>query len=156
MHSNNSLERQISDLFNHPPTGGYTRDHFAVFEQLNQRLNLGEIRAASRENGAWPVHLWVKQGILLGFRMGALADYSLDARFRFFDKDTLPLRPLTIDDGVRVVPDGSSIRDGVYLGRGVTCMPPMYINIGAYVDDGTLVDSHALVGSCAQVGNESI
>jgi 2,3,4,5-tetrahydropyridine-2-carboxylate N-succinyltransferase len=94
----------------------------------------------------------VKQGILLGFRMGNLRDFSIDANFRFFDKSTFPPRRLAPGDGVRVVPGGSSIRDGVHLGRGVTCMPPMYINVGAYVDDGTMIDSHALVGSCAQVG----
>ncbi len=152
MHTDNSLERQISVLFNNPPTGGYTPDDFAVFEEFKQRLNCGEIRAASREDGIWRVHLWVKQGVLLGFRMGVLEDFSINERFHYFDKHTLPPRPLKIEDGVRLVPGGSSIRDGVYLGRGVTCMPPMYINIGAYVDDGTMVDSHALVGSCAQVG----
>ncbi len=152
MYRDTALERQIGELFNNPPSGGYTRDHLAVFEEFKQRLNRGEIRAASRENGAWRVHLWVKQGVLLGFRMGVPEDYSINRHFRYFDKNTLPPRLLTIDDGVRMVPGGSSIRDGVYLGRGVTCMPPMYINIGAYVDDGTMVDSHALVGSCAQVG----
>ncbi len=147
-----SLERQIIDLFNTPPAGGYTKDHLAVFAEFKARLNSGEIRAAKRVNGDWRVHVWVKQGILLGFRMGEIADFSVDQHFRYFDKHTLEPRLLTINDGVRVVPGGSSIRNGVYLGRGVTCMPPMYINIGAYVDDGTMVDSHALVGSCAQVG----
>ena len=95
----------------------------------------------------------MKQGILLGFRWGALADVSMDhGRWPFVDKDTLPLKRLSTADGVRVVPGGSSVRDGAYLARGVICMPPMYINIGAYVGEGTLVDSHALVGSCAQVG----
>ncbi len=128
------------------------RDHFALFAEFKEKLNRGEIRAATRENGIWRVHVWVKQGVLLGFRMGEIEDFSIDKRFRFFDKSTLEPRSLTIGDGVRLVPGGSSIRDGVYLGRGVTCMPPMYINIGAYVDEGTMVDSHALVGSCAQVG----
>jgi 2,3,4,5-tetrahydropyridine-2-carboxylate N-succinyltransferase len=95
----------------------------------------------------------VKQGILLGFRLGSIVDMSIDsARQPWFDKATYPVRNLAPDSGVRIVPGGSSIRDGVYLGRGVTCMPPMYINVGAWVDDGTMVDSHALVGSCAQVG----
>jgi len=102
--------------------------------------------------GSWKVNQWVKRGILLGFKMGVLQDCSIDANFRFFDKRTLPLRKLDLESGVRIVPGGSSIRDGVFIGRGVTCMPPMYINIGAYVDDGTMIDSHALVGSCAQVG----
>jgi len=148
----NSLEEQIIALFNNPPSGGYTHDHLAVFADFKQQLNCGGIRAASREDGVWKVHIWVKQGILLGFRMGEIADFSVDKHFRYFDKHTLEPRALTIHDGVRLVPGGSSIRDGVYLGRGVTCMPPMYINIGAWVDDGTMVDSHALVGSCAQVG----
>jgi 2,3,4,5-tetrahydropyridine-2-carboxylate N-succinyltransferase len=95
----------------------------------------------------------VKQGILLGFRHGELADASMDhGRVAFFDKDTLPLKRLDIGAGVRIVPGGSSARDGAYLARGVICMPPMYVNIGAYVDEGTMIDSHALVGSCAQVG----
>ena len=95
----------------------------------------------------------MKQGILLGFRHGNLADASMDhGRLSFFDKDTLPLKPLDLDSGVRIVPGGSAVRDGAFLGRGVIAMPPMYVNIGAYVDEGTMIDSHALVGSCAQVG----
>lgn len=148
----NSLEQRIGDLFNNPPEGGYSKDHFDLLEQFRQKLNCGEIRAASKEGGNWRVHPWVKQGILLAFRMGSQADYSIDSRFRFFDKHTLPMRALAVDQGVRIVPGGSSIRDGAFLGKGVTCMPPMYINIGAYVDDGAMIDSHALVGSCAQVG----
>jgi 2,3,4,5-tetrahydropyridine-2-carboxylate N-succinyltransferase len=93
----------------------------------------------------------VKQGILLGFRIGRIAAAAAGP-FRFYDKDTYPLRPVGPEDGVRIVPGGSAVRDGCYLGRGVVCMPPMYINVGAYVDDGTMVDSHALVGSCAQIG----
>ncbi len=96
---------------------------------------------------------WVKQGILSGFRIGGIVDMSVDAaRLPFFDKSTYPVKHLDAASGVRIVPGGSSIRDGCYLGTGVTCMPPMYINVGAWVDDGTMVDSHALVGSCAQVG----
>jgi 2,3,4,5-tetrahydropyridine-2-carboxylate N-succinyltransferase len=95
----------------------------------------------------------VKKGILLGFRMGAIADMSIDtAKQPFFDKSTYPVRAFTSSDGVRIVPGGSSIRDGSYIGRGVICMPPMFVNVGAYVGEGTLIDSHALVGSCAQVG----
>ncbi len=101
----------------------------------------------------WRVNVWVKQGILLGFRFGDIVDMGIGrGRWPFFDKDTLPLKPLDTASGVRIVPGGSSIRDGAYLGSGVICMPPMYINVGAYVGDGTLVDSHALVGSCAQIG----
>jgi len=147
-----SLEPEILRLYNAPPGGGYAVDHFRLLENFRQALNAGEIRAASPENGVWSVNAWVKAGILLGFRMGTLRDFSIDERFRFYDKDTLPLKRLGLDDAVRVVPGGSSIRDGAHIGRNVTCMPPMYINIGAFVDDGTMVDSHALVGSCAQVG----
>ena len=116
-------------------------------------LNAGTIRAAEPSgDGTWTVNLWVKHGILVLFRKGRLVDASLDENFRFFDKDTLPVKPLTLADNVRVVPGGSSIRTGAYVAHGVICMPPMYINIGAYVDEGTMIDSHALVGTCAQVG----
>jgi 2,3,4,5-tetrahydropyridine-2,6-dicarboxylate N-succinyltransferase len=147
-----NLEKQITGLFNNPPAGGYTDEHSRLFDEFKEALNAGRVRAASPVDGHWQVNLWVKQGILLGFRMGSLQNFSIDERFRFFDKHTYPLKKLGLDDGVRIVPGGSSIRDGAYIGRGVTCMPPMYINVGAYVDDGTMVDSHALVGSCAQVG----
>ena len=123
---------------------------FAIFKGA---LNKGEIRAAQRDaTGKWAVNTWVKQGILLGFRLGALVDMSSNGALRFFDKDTYPVRPLTTADEVRIVPGGSSIRDGAYVARGVVCMPPMYVNAGAYVDEGTMIDSHALVGSCAQIG----
>jgi len=128
----------------------------AAFVQLRGELSAGRVRAAEPDAGTatgWRVNAWVKQGILLGFRWGGLADVSMDhGRWPFVDKDTLPLKRLSTADGVRVVPGGSSVRDGAYLARGVICMPPMYINIGAYVGEGTLVDSHALVGSCAQIG----
>lgn len=128
----------------------------AAFAALRAALSEGAVRAAEPDEAAatgWRVNTWVKRGILVGFRFGDLADVSADhGRWPFFDKDTLPLRPLAVRDGVRVVPGGSSVRDGAYVGRGVICMPPMYINIGAWVGDGSLVDSHALVGSCAQVG----
>jgi 2,3,4,5-tetrahydropyridine-2,6-dicarboxylate N-succinyltransferase len=127
----------------------------AVFARLRAALSAGEVRAAEPDASAptgWRVNAWVKQGILLGFRFGSVVDVAPGSTLPFFDKDTLPLRPLEAESGVRIVPGGSSIRDGVYLGRGIICMPPMYINIGAWIGDGTLVDSHALVGSCAQVG----
>ena len=125
----------------------------ACFEELRRLLSRGEVRAAVRDaDGRWRAEPWVKQGILLGFRMGKLADFSVDGTFRFFDKDTFPVRQTTLADGVRVVPGGSAIRDGAYLAPGVVCMPPMFVNVGAYVDEGTLIDSHALVGSCAQIG----
>ena len=123
-----------------------------TLEAFLDRLDSGEIRAAEKEGEHWRVNTWVKQGILAGFRMGTLTDQSVNQRFRFFDKDTYPLKPLELESGVRMVPGGSSIRRGSYVSPGVTCMPPMYINVGAYVDEGTMVDSHALVGSCAQIG----
>ena len=124
-----------------------------LFAEFRAALSRGEIRAAERSpDGAWCVNAWVKQGILLGFRMGALVDMSAHASLRFFDKDTYPVRPTTLEEGVRIVPGGSSIRDGAYVAPGVICMPPMYVNVGAYVDAGTMIDSHALVGSCAQIG----
>jgi 2,3,4,5-tetrahydropyridine-2-carboxylate N-succinyltransferase len=149
--STTELAEGIATLFGNPPARGYDAEAFLLFDRFKASLNRGEVRAASRENGVWKVNRWVKQGILLGFRMGSLRDYSVEG-FRFFDKSTFPLKELGPGDGVRIVPGGSTIRDGAYIGRGVTCMPPMYINVGAYVDDGTMVDSHALVGSCAQIG----
>lgn len=125
-----------------------------VFLKFRSALESGEIRAAepdSAENSGWRVNSWVKQGILLGFKLGELTEMSVGA-LPFFDKDTYPLRSLSLQSGVRVVPGGSSIRSGSFVAKGVTCMPPMYINVGAYVDEGTMVDSHALIGSCAQIG----
>ncbi|HEX8984657.1 MAG TPA: 2,3,4,5-tetrahydropyridine-2,6-dicarboxylate N-succinyltransferase [Bryobacteraceae bacterium] len=149
------LQTDIEALFDNKPES-YTRDHFQVFDRFKEALNRGEARAAEPDSTAasgWRVNAWVKKGVLLGFRMGALVDMSVDAaRQPFFDKSTYPVKALTIADGVRIVPGGSSIRDGCYVGRGVTCMPPMYINVGAYVGEGAMIDSHALVGSCAQVG----
>ncbi|NNE67672.1 MAG: 2,3,4,5-tetrahydropyridine-2,6-dicarboxylate N-succinyltransferase [Pyrinomonadaceae bacterium] len=126
----------------------------AVFESFKKALRDGDIRAADKNaDGNWSANAWVKQGILVGFRMGAMVDMSSDDRsFMFFDKETYPLRPMDLEEGVRIVPGGSTIRDGSYVAKGVVCMPPCYINVGAYVDSGTMVDSHALVGSCAQIG----
>lgn len=133
--------------------GEFSAQDRAVFEEFKSQLNRGEVRAAERQaNGSWSVNAWVKQGILVGFRMGRLIEMSPSPAFRFFDKDTYPTRPTTTADNVRIVPGGSSIRDGAYLAPGVVCMPPMYVNVGAYVDEGTMIDSHALVGSCAQIG----
>jgi 2,3,4,5-tetrahydropyridine-2-carboxylate N-succinyltransferase len=127
-----------------------------AFARLRAQLSAGEVRAAEPDPSTasgWRVNTWVKQGILLGFRFGDTTDVSADhGRWPFFDKDTLPLKRFDGQSGVRVVPGGSTVRDGAYLGRGVICMPPMYVNIGAWVGDGTLIDSHALVGSCAQIG----
>jgi 2,3,4,5-tetrahydropyridine-2-carboxylate N-succinyltransferase len=145
------LSERIDQLFSNPPDEP-AQDHYTLFDEFKQKLNTGEVRAAERIDGQWRVNLWVKRGILLGFRLGHMANFSIGHQFRYYDKHTYPLKRFTADDGVRIVPGGSSIRDGCYIGRGVTCMPPMYVNAGAYVDDGTMIDSHALVGSCAQVG----
>src|SRR5262247_4703257 len=127
-----------------------------AFTRLRQALSAGQVRAAEPDPSSaigWRVNLWVKQGILLGFKFGDLVDVSMDhGKLPFYDKDTLPLRKPGLDAGVRIVPGGSAIRDGAYLAPGVICMPPMYVNIGAYVGEGSMIDSHALVGSCAQVG----
>src|SRR5687768_15744380 len=125
----------------------------AVFDELKRALNRGEVRAAEKDaSGKWIVNSWVKQGILLGFRIGSIVDISTGESFRFFDKDTFPARPTTIEENVRIVPGGSTIRDGAYVAPGVVCMPPMFVNAGAFVDEGTMIDSHALVASCAQIG----
>src|SRR5258705_2405881 len=131
----------------------FTAEDRAVFEELKTSLNRGNVRAAEKmPSGEWLVNSWVKQGILLGFRLGVLTDMSCGAGLKFFDKDTFPIRPTSLNENVRIVPGGSSIRDGAYIAPGVVCMPPMYVNAGAYVDEGTMIDSHALVGSCAQIG----
>ena len=136
--------------------GDFTANDRIVFEEFKRALNRGEVRAAEKTaSGAWQVNSWVKQGILLGFRLGKLSDQSRDSSLKFFDKDTYPIRPTQIQENIRIVPGGSSIRDGVYIAPGVVCMPPMYVNVGAYVDEGTMIDSHALVGSCAQIGKRA-
>jgi 2,3,4,5-tetrahydropyridine-2-carboxylate N-succinyltransferase len=146
---------EIEALFDEKPTA-YTEDHFALFQKFKQALNSGAVRSAEPDSSArsgWRVNAWVKKGVLLGFRMGAVVDMSVDAaRQPFLDKATFPVKQFSTRDGVRIVPGGSSIRDGCFVGRGVTCMPPMYINVGSWVGDGTMVDSHALIGSCAQIG----
>ena len=128
----------------------------AVFAQLREALSAGTVRAAEPDPSSplgWRVNLWVKQGILLGFKFGDMVDASMDhGKLPFYDKDTLPLKRPGLAAGGRIVPGGSAVRDGAYLAPGVICMPPMYVNIGAYVGEGSMIDSHALVGSCAQVG----
>jgi 2,3,4,5-tetrahydropyridine-2-carboxylate N-succinyltransferase len=124
-----------------------------AFEDLREALERGEVRAAEPcgdSDTGWRVNAWVKRGILLGFRLGTLA--SSGDGLSFVDKHTYPARRFTVEDGVRVVPGGSAVRAGAYVAKGVVCMPPMYVNVGAYVDEGTMIDSHALVGSCAQIG----
>jgi 2,3,4,5-tetrahydropyridine-2-carboxylate N-succinyltransferase len=149
------LQSEIEQLFDSPPPH-YTEQHRRTFESFKAALNSGEVRAAQRDATSitgWRVNAWVKKGILLGFRMGTVVDMSVDREHQpFFDKDTYPPKAISLTSQVRIVPGGSSVRDGAYVGRGVTCMPTMFINAGAYVDDGTMIDSHALIGSCAQVG----
>jgi 2,3,4,5-tetrahydropyridine-2-carboxylate N-succinyltransferase len=122
-----------------------------TFLEFREALTQGKVRAAEKRDGGWVVNTWVKQGILLGFRLGELTEMG-DAGLSFVDKDTFPARRFKVSDRVRVVPGGSSVRVGAYVAPSVICMPPMFINVGAYVDEGTMVDSHALVGSCAQIG----
>lgn len=149
------LESRIDLLFAKNPESYDHRD-MELFQEFKDALNAGKVRAAEPDPAAptgWKVNAWVKRGILAGFRMGKSVDMTTPgSRFPYIDKSTYPPRKVAVSDSVRIVPGGSSIRDGCYIGKNVTCMPPMYINVGAYVDDGTMVDSHALVGSCAQVG----
>ena len=149
------MQAEIENLFDNKPAF-YEDAHFQLFADFKIALNEGRVRAAEPDPSTrtgWRVNAWVKKGILLGFRMGSVIDMSVDpSRQPFFDKSTFPVKHFTAQSGVRIVPGGSSIRDGCFIGKGVTCMPPMYINAGAYVDDGAMIDSHALVGSCAQVG----
>jgi 2,3,4,5-tetrahydropyridine-2-carboxylate N-succinyltransferase len=142
------IERFAADV---PP--GEEAAALEVFQALKTALNDGSVRAAERgPDGRWRVNSWVKSGILLGFRLGRIGPAAVGGPFPFYDKDTYPLRAMSSAQNVRIVPGGSAIRDGCYVAPGVVCMPPMYINVGAYVGEGTMVDSHALVGSCAQIG----
>ncbi|HWZ42739.1 MAG TPA: 2,3,4,5-tetrahydropyridine-2,6-dicarboxylate N-succinyltransferase [Candidatus Saccharimonadales bacterium] len=146
------LQKPIEELYAAGPLSGDAASQARqVFQQLRDALTRGEVRSAEKTNGRWQVNTWVKQGILLGFRLGDLAESGGDG-LSFVDKGTYPARRFTVADKVRVVPGGSSIRAGAYIAPGVICMPPMYVNTGAYVDEGSMIDSHALVGSCAQVG----
>jgi 2,3,4,5-tetrahydropyridine-2-carboxylate N-succinyltransferase len=122
-----------------------------TFLEFRDALTRGKVRAAEKQDGQWTVNAWVKQGILLGFRLGELSAMG-GTSLSFVDKDTFPARRFAVEDRVRVVPGGSAVRLGAYVAPSVICMPPMFINVGAYVDEGTMVDSHALVGSCAQIG----
>lgn len=146
-----NLEEQITGLFSQTE---FSDADLVIFENFKSALRRGMIRSAEKDAaGNWHANAWVKQGILLGFRMGKLIEFSKDTEtLRFFDKDTFGLRPMTVEDNVRIVMGGSSIRDGSYVAPGVVLAPPCWINVGAYVDEGTMVDSHALVGSCAQIG----
>ena len=153
------LEQRCEALFALPNHQPMPEEAEATIDLLLTALERGVVRAAALDDrGEWAAVPWVKRGILAGFRVGRMVDQSVlgDARvsrpFTFFDKHTLPTRALTLDDGIRVVPGGSSIRRGAFVARGVVCMPPMFVNVGAYVGAGTMIDSHALIGSCAQVG----
>jgi 2,3,4,5-tetrahydropyridine-2-carboxylate N-succinyltransferase len=148
------LEQAIDRHFASGASAVNDREAMDAFLALRDALERGELRSASPDPASptgWRVNAWVKRGILLGFRLGALQDHPAPG-FSFVDKNTYPVRHFTASDGVRIVPGGSSVRAGAYVARGVVCMPPMYINTGAWVDEGTMVDSHALVGSCAQIG----
>lgn len=123
-----------------------------AFLEFRDALTAGRVRAAEELEGRWHVNVWVKRGILLGFRLGELEESGDPRGLTFVDKDTFPARSFSAEEGVRIVPGGSSVRMGAYVAPTVVCMPPMYINVGAYVDEGTMIDSHALVGSCAQIG----
>ncbi len=147
-----SLQDRIEHFFAMGAAAAAERDAVDAFNELRAMLESGDLRAAEPDSSAelgWRVNAWVKRGILLGFRLGALTEMSAGS---YVDKHTYPARVFTVKDGVRIVPGGSSVRSGAYLAKGVVCMPPMYVNVGAYVDEGTMVDSHALVGSCAQIG----
>jgi 2,3,4,5-tetrahydropyridine-2-carboxylate N-succinyltransferase len=156
-----SLEQRINKLSSEPDTGALGHDSYGVLDDLFDALERGEVRAAERgDDGTWSAVSWVKRGILLAFRVGRLVDMSVPqfdsldtgVRFSFVDKHTVPPRQFSERDRVRIVPGGSMVRRGAYLARGVVCMPPMYVNVGAYVGTESMIDSHALVGSCAQIG----
>ena len=159
--SHPALAERIAELASTPSGTALPDDAEATVEQLLRALERGEIRSAEREtDGTWRAVPWVKRGILLAFRAGRVVpmpddvgDASPDRPAAFFDKHTIPPRALTLRDGVRIVPGGTSIRRGAYVAPGVVCMPPAFVNVGAYVGTGTMVDSHALVGSCAQIGD---
>jgi len=150
-----SLAETIAQLFGQGAQADKAAAREAFFE-LQKKLSAGEVRAAEPDPASpsgWRVNTWVKQGILLGFRFGDTIDVSSDhGKWPFYDKDTMPLKKPGLTAGVRIVPGGSTIREGAFVDRTVVCMPPMYVNIGAYIGEGSLVDSHALVGSCAQIG----
>jgi 2,3,4,5-tetrahydropyridine-2-carboxylate N-succinyltransferase len=158
--SGDALRQQIEAYASTPPGQPLPADTKELICDLLDALEAGAVRAAEKVDGNWRAVPWVKRGILLGFRAGDLVEvaashFSEHARFvafSFVDKDTYPIRVFGAKDGIRIVPGGSTVRRGAYLSKGVVCMPPMYVNVGAFIDEGTMVDSHALVGSCAQIG----
>ncbi len=145
------MKTQIDELYEARPAK-YVREDRLLFAEFIEALNQGKIRSAEKENNVWHVNEWVKKGILVGFRMGILTEMPWSNVKSFFDKDTLPEKHITLADQVRIVPGGTSMRNGCYIAPGVGIMPPAFINVGSYIDSGTLIDSHALVGSCAQIG----
>jgi len=145
------VKQQIIDLYQNKPQN-YGRTERQLFDGFMNDLNTGTIRSCEYVDGAWVVNDWVKMGILIGFRMGLLTELPWSSQKTFFDKDTLPEKQFRLSDQVRIVPGGTSARNGCYVAPGVAIMPPAFINVGAYIDGGSLVDSHALVGSCAQIG----
>jgi 2,3,4,5-tetrahydropyridine-2-carboxylate N-succinyltransferase len=147
------LKIKINTLYEAKPAK-YTREDRILFNEFLEALNHGDIRSAEKVNGFWQANEWVKMGILVGFRMGILSEIAWSDRKSFYDKDTLQEKPITLADQIRIVPGGTSMRNGCYVASGVAIMPPAFINIGAYIDSGTLIDSHALVGSCAQIGKQ--
>ena len=146
-----NLTEQIQNL---TTKSEFTSDDRRIFEEFKKALRRGQIRAAEKDaSGNWQTNAWVKQGILLGFKMGKMIEMSKESEtFQFFDKETYPLRPMSLEDKIRIVPGGSTVRDGSFVAPNVVLMPPCYVNVGAFVDEGTMIDSHALVGSCAQIG----
>jgi 2,3,4,5-tetrahydropyridine-2-carboxylate N-succinyltransferase len=146
------IQRAIERFYAMGAEAATESEAYDRFLDFRESLSAGVIRAAEKVDGRWQTNAWVKQGILLGFRLGHLVESGDPHVLSFVDKDTYPIRHFGSSDGVRIVPGGSSVRSGAYVAPTVICMPPMYINVGAYVDEGTMVDSHALVGSCAQVG----
>lgn len=152
-----TLKEQIESFYAQDAASIDRAAALRAFNELKFFLNGGEVRAAQRSSssenlGGWIVNDWVKKGILLGFRLGDLVEIPINEQFRYFDKSTYPLKKLSLEHQVRVVPGGTTIRDGAFIAKSVVIMPPAYVNVGAFVDEGTLIDSHALVGSCAQVG----
>jgi 2,3,4,5-tetrahydropyridine-2,6-dicarboxylate N-succinyltransferase len=148
------LQETIERMYTSTPDASLRDEVVQIIEELKLALNRGEVRAAEKRDGVWKVNAWVKKGILLAFRIGDLTELECDEIFQFFDKDTMGVRQLSVNNGIRIVPGGTAVRDGAYVAKGVVMMPPSYINIGAYVDEGTMIDSHALVGSCAQIGKQ--
>jgi 2,3,4,5-tetrahydropyridine-2-carboxylate N-succinyltransferase len=152
---NDTLQEKIEHWFAQGAAAIGHAEAEAAFYELRNGLEAGTLRSAEPDASlplGWRVNAWVKRGILLGFRLGQLAEMGCPEGFSFVDKGTYPARRFSVADGVRVVPGGSSVRSGAYVSKGVVVMPPAYVNVGAYVDEGTMVDSHALVGSCAQIG----